>query len=132
MKTITYKFADGTVSTVEVTGELYSIHKELEQQEKRNHWRETRRHISLDFLSESGIEFESPDDEPLAALIKQENNQEFDRLLASMLNIKQIELFKLKIVDRLTESEIARLTGVSQQAISQRLQTIFKKLKKLF
>ena len=40
MQKIKYTFADGTTSEIEVTDELYSLHLELVQQEKRNHWRE--------------------------------------------------------------------------------------------
>ncbi len=47
MQVIKYKFADGTTNEVEVTEELYNIHLELLQQEKRNHWKETRRRITL-------------------------------------------------------------------------------------
>ena len=47
MQTIKYTFADVTTNEVEVTEEIYLIHLELLQQEKRNHWRETRRHTSL-------------------------------------------------------------------------------------
>ncbi len=43
MPTIKYKFADGTTSEIEVTDELYALHLQLVQEEKRNHWRETRR-----------------------------------------------------------------------------------------
>ncbi len=46
MQKIKYEFADGTTSEIEVTDELYALHLELVQEEKRNHWRETRRHIS--------------------------------------------------------------------------------------
>ena len=46
MQTIKYTFADGTTSEIEVTDELYALHLVLVQQEKRNHWKETRRHIS--------------------------------------------------------------------------------------
>ena len=50
MQVIKYKFADGTTNEVEVTEEFYKIHLELLQQEKRNHWKETRRHTSLYYL----------------------------------------------------------------------------------
>ena len=43
-----------------VSDEFYTLYAELVQQEKRNHWKETRRHISLDYLNENGIDFESP------------------------------------------------------------------------
>ena len=60
MQTIKYRFADGTTSEIEVADEFYTLYAELVQQEKRNHWKETRRHISLDYLNENGIDFESP------------------------------------------------------------------------
>ena len=43
MQTIKYRFADGTTSEIEVTDEFYTLYAELVQQEKRNHWKETRR-----------------------------------------------------------------------------------------
>ena len=60
MQTIKYRFADGTTSEIEVTDEFYTLYAELVQQEKRNHWKETRRHISLEYLNENGIDFASP------------------------------------------------------------------------
>ncbi len=47
MQTIKYTFADGRTSTVEVSDELYSLHLEIVQQEKRLHWRVTKHNISL-------------------------------------------------------------------------------------
>ena len=43
MQTIKYIFSDGTTSEIEVTDEFYTLYAELVQQEKRNHWKETRR-----------------------------------------------------------------------------------------
>ena len=60
MQTIKYRFADGTTSEIEVTEEFYTLYAELVQQEKRNHWKETQRHISLENLNENGIDFASP------------------------------------------------------------------------
>ncbi len=45
MQVIIYKFVDGTMNAVEVTEDIYLIHLELLQQEKRNHWKEIRRHL---------------------------------------------------------------------------------------
>lgn len=60
MQTIKYRFADGTAGEIEVTDEFYTLYAELVQQEKRNHWKETRRQISLENLNENGIDFASP------------------------------------------------------------------------
>ena len=67
MQTIKYIFADGTTSEIEVTDEFYTLYAELVQQEKRNHWKETRRHISLNYLNENGINFASPAADLLSA-----------------------------------------------------------------
>ena len=73
MQVIKYKFADGTTNEVEVTEELYNIHLELLQQEKRNHWRETRRHTSLYYFTDMGIDFEDKSADTLAIIIRREN-----------------------------------------------------------
>ena len=59
MKTISYTFADGTVSEHEVSDELSAAIAEMETQERRNNKRETRRHTSLDYLSDKGIDLDT-------------------------------------------------------------------------
>ena len=74
MQTIKYTFADGTTNEVEVTEDIYLIHLELLQQEKRNHWKETRRHTSLYYFTDMGIDFEDKQMEsPLELYIRKEN-----------------------------------------------------------
>ena len=73
MQIIRYIFSDGTTSEIEVTDEFYTLYAELIQQEKRNHWRETRRHTSLNYLMENGIDFESPAADPLSVLLRSES-----------------------------------------------------------
>ena len=72
MQVIIYKFVDGTTNEIEVTDELYLIHLQLVQMEKRNHWRETRRHTSLNYLIENGIDFEDKSADTLAIIIRRE------------------------------------------------------------
>ena len=75
MQTIKYRFADGTTSEIEVTDKFYALYAELVQQEKRNHWKETRRHTSLNYLMENGIDFESPAADPLSAPLPHPSSQ---------------------------------------------------------
>ncbi len=72
MQVIIYKFVDGTTNEIEVTDELYLIHLQLVQMEKRNYWRETRRHTSLNYLIEDGIDFEDKSADTLAIIIRRE------------------------------------------------------------
>ncbi len=130
MKTIQYKFNDGTIKQICVTDELYALHLELLQEEKRNHWKETRRHISLDYLMEQGADFADGDGDPLSALIEKTDDKKLKNAL-SLLSDKQRALIEKVFYNDLSLREIARQTGISHQALSQQLATIYKKLKKL-
>ena len=131
MKTIQYKFNDGTTKEISVTDELYALHLELLQEEKRNHWKETRRHISLDYLMEQGADIaDHRDGDPLSALIEKTDDEKLKNAL-SYLSDKQQSLIEKVFYNDLSLREIARQTGISHQALSQQLATIYKKLKKL-
>ena len=73
MQTIRYIFADGTASEIEVTDEFYTLYAEPVQQEKRNHWKEKRRHILLDYPNENGIDFASPAADLLSVLMQRKD-----------------------------------------------------------
>lgn len=91
MQVIKYKFADGTANETIVSEELYLIHLELVQKEKRNHWKETRRHISLNYLLENGIDFEDNTADTLAIVIQREKTERV-RKAVSTLSDKQQDL----------------------------------------
>ena len=130
MKTIQYKFNDGSTSEINVTDELYALHLELLQEEKRNHWKETRRHISLNYLMEQGADIaDHRDGDPLSALIEKTDDERIKTAL-SYLSDKQRSLIEKVFYNDLSLREIARQTGISHQALSQQLATIYKKLKK--
>ena len=63
------RMTDGTTSEIEVSDELYTLHLEIVQQKRRLHWRESRRQISLDNLTEQGIDFADTAANPLADYI---------------------------------------------------------------
>ena len=73
MQIIRYIFADGTASEIEVTDEFYTLYAEPVQQEKRNHWKEKRRHILSDYLNENGIDFASPAADLLSVLMQRKD-----------------------------------------------------------
>jgi len=131
MNIITYQFADGTISEVIVSDELYAVHEELVKKEKRNHWKNTRRHISLDYLNKHEIDIEAENSDPLTGVIRSEEELRLHEVI-SLLSKPQRELVKKVFFDGLTTIEIAKSEGVSQSAISHRLATVYKKLKKLF
>ncbi len=129
MQVIIYKFVDGTTNAVEVTEEIYLIHLELLQQEKRNHWKETRRHTSLYYLIENGIDFEDKSADTLAIIIRRENTERVHKALLT-LSDKRRELVYKVFYEEMSMRQIASQTGVSHTAISQRIKTIRKHLQK--
>ena len=129
MRTIKYTFADGTTSTVEVTEDIYLIHLELLQQEKRNHWKETRRHTSLYYLIENGIDFEDKRIDLFAEIVRKENAERVHKVLMT-LSDKRRELVHKFYYEEMTMRQIASQEGVSHTAISQRIKTIRKRLQK--
>jgi RNA polymerase sigma factor (sigma-70 family) len=131
MSTVTYKFCDGTVREVEAGGAVYAAIAETERMEKRNHWKETRRHVSLDCLNQSGIDIDDMNGDPLSVLIRREESAEYGKIFV-VLSGEQRELLESVYIDGRTRTEIAKQKGVSQQAVSKQIATIIKKLEKSF
>ena len=129
MQIIIYKFVDGTTNAIKVTDELYLIHLQLVQMEKRNHWRETRRHTSLNYLFENGIDFEDKSADTLAIIIRRENIERVHKALLT-LSDKRRDLVSKVFYEEMTMRQIASQTGLSHTAISQRMKTIRKHLQK--
>ena len=129
MQVIKYKFADGTTNEVEVTEELYNIHLELLQQEKRNHWRETRRHTSLYYFTDMGIDFEDKSADTLAIIIRRDNTERIHKALLT-LSDKRRDLVHKVYYEEMSYRAIAEQIGVTHTAISQRMKTIRKRLQK--
>lgn len=129
MQTIKYTFADGTTNEVEVTEDIYLIHLELLQQEKRNHWKETRRHTSLCYFTDMGIDFEDKRKDILAEIIRKENAERVHKALLT-LSDKRRELVHKIFYEEMSMRSIARECGVSHSSISQQMATIRKRLKK--
>ncbi len=130
MQKIKYTFADGTTSEIEVTDEIYALHLQLVQEEKRNHWRETRRHTSLNYLMELGVDFTDTAADPVAAVELREDDERIHKAIAA-LSDKQRALLDKVFNQNMSLREIERQTGITHQALSKQLGTIYKKLKKL-
>ena len=129
MQVIIYKFVDVTTNEIEVTDELYLIHLQLVQMEKRNHWRETRRHTSLNYFIENGIDFEDKSADTLAIIIRRENIERVHKALLT-LSDKRRELVHKFYYEEMTMRAIARERGVSHSSISQQMATVRKHLQK--
>ncbi len=129
MQVIIYKFVDGTTNTVEVTEEIYLIHLELLQQEKRYHWKETRRHTSLYYFTDMGIDYEDKRIDIFAEIVRKEDAERVHKALLT-LSDKRRDLVRKFYYEEMTMRQIASQEGVSHTAISQRMKTIRKRLQK--
>jgi len=126
---ITYRFANGHMEELEVEPEVAETLKELDRQEYNNNQKESRRHVTFDASEE--LAWLAVEDQRLARLLGGVTDEQMLYDAIGELNPKQQELILLVFFKNISISEIARRSGVSQPAISQRVKTAIKKLKEL-
>ena len=102
---------------------------ELNRIEYNDNHRETRRHVSLEAYDPYGAPVKD-DADPLQEVI---NKEEMDQLHQSIsqLTPAQQKLLMNKFWDGMKQIDIAKDEGVSKMAITKRLQTITRRLKKI-
>jgi RNA polymerase sigma factor (sigma-70 family) len=126
---IRYQFVNEAMD-IEVEESWGSLLVDLDRSEYNNNQTETRRHISLSGLSFEG-RFFSQEDDDLAALFTDDSEEQKLKKAITLLKPKQQELINAIYLEGMSVSEYALKEGVSQPAISQRLDTALKNLKKL-
>lgn len=129
MKTITYKFADGTTSKVEVSDEIYALCEEMEIEEKSSERRETRRHVSMESLVEMNLEPTVTDEYFKNEVFKNMESEGLQQAISQLLP-SQITLLKRVFYEGESVTEIAKNDGIAVCSVSNRLARIYKKLKK--
>jgi RNA polymerase sigma-70 factor (ECF subfamily) len=128
METITYKFADGTKSAVEVDDALNHIIKVMNKAEKLNNRRETRRHISLEQLAEKGIEPTCEDNYFAYDFLETIENENLrDGIMSLTENQRSLIVRHFAQCEKI--KEIALSDGVAVCSVSKKLERIYKKLK---
>jgi RNA polymerase sigma-70 factor (ECF subfamily) len=126
---ITYHFVDGHVEELEVELEIAETLKELDRQEYNNNHRETRRHVTFDCTEEKS--WLAVDDQRLSRLFDSSPEEIRLRMAINQLEQHHRDLIIAIFYRGIKIVEYARLSGVSQSAISQQLSNAIKKLKKL-
>ena len=124
---IKYRFADGHIEELEVEQEIAEALNELDRKEYNNTQKETRRHVTFDVSEE--LSWLAVDDQRLTRVL--DGATEVTRLHAaiSKLSTRQQTLIRDLFFHRKTQAVIAEQLGISQQAVSDQLSTIIKKLK---
>ena len=126
---IMYRFADGHVEELEVAQEVAETLKELDRREYNNNHRETRRHVTFDCTEEKS--WLAVDDQRLSRLFDDPPEEVRLRMAINQLEQHHRDLIIAIFYRGIKIVEYAKLTGVSQSAISQQLGIAIKKLKKL-
>lgn len=127
---ITYKFVTGEVAEVEVSEEIGAVIVDLDRQEYNNDHKETRRHYSLEGKVYEGMDY-AAEDSGLEALFSGPTDEERLHTAIRQLSPDQQEMVQAIYFENVSVNDYAARMGVTQSAISHRLQTVKKKLKKL-
>ena len=128
---IKYVFANGEVSQIEVNEEMGELLLDFDRLEYNNNQKENRRHTSLDNGFDDA-EWLAVTDADIEAIFADESNEK--RLHKAILKLKpkQQELIIAIFFKHIKQEDYARQMGITQQAVSSQLNTVMKKLKKLF
>ena len=126
---ITYKFVTGEVAEVEVSEEIGAVIVDLDRLEYNNDHKETRRHYSLEGKAYEGMDY-AVEDSGLEALFAGPTDEERLRTAIQQLTPEQQEMVQAIYFENVSINDYAARMGVTQSAISHRLQTVKKKLKK--
>ena len=122
----TYHFANGDSQEIEVTEAQYLILKDADRIEYNNDHANTRRHVSLDMVeADEGMQFADPSSLPMTEGVT--------LLYAAIEQLRpdQQKLIRAVYFEGVAVDEFATLENVSGSAISHRLRTAEKNLKKI-
>lgn len=127
---ITYEFVTGEKIEIEVNEDIANISIEIERKIYNNNQKERRRHNSIDGMEELGFQFEDINNEMEVKVEEAETTDEVRNAIKTLIPnqqdlIEKIFYKDMKIVD------IAAYEGVTEAAIRNRLNKIYKKLKKI-
>ena len=126
---IQYKFATETIS-IDVPDDWGEILIDLDRQEYNNDHKETRRHYSLEGKVYEGMDY-AVEDPGLEALFAGPTDEERLRAAIQKLAPDQQAMIRAIYFEGVSVNDYAARMSVTQSAISHRLQTVRKKLKKL-
>ncbi len=126
---ITYKFVTGEVVEIDVPEAFAKISATIDRDIYNNNRRETRRHYSIDAMQEEGLQTIDLSIDIEAAVEEQEMSQDLHKALMELLP-QQRELIHKIFYEGMSIAQIARDDGVSESAIRDRINRIYKKLKK--
>ena len=127
---ITYKFADGTVSEVEVSEEIGIIIMESRKKELNLSRKERYHCISLDAFEYEGEEVSCPDFTEKLSCCDEEKS---DRVRKAFSHLSEIQQRRLSMLaEGLSVREIARREGKNFRSVYESIESAKKKFLKFF
>ena len=122
----TYHFLNGESQEIEVTEALYMTLTDADRLEYNNDHANTRRHISMDMAeSDEGMQFADPASLPMS------ETDERVQMALEHLRPDQQRLIHAVYFDGMSVNDFADIEGVTKSAISHRLSTAEKNLRKI-
>ena len=125
-----YPFSNGETISIEIPDNWGEILIDLNRLEYNNDHKETRRHYSLEGKVYEGKDY-AVEDPGLEALFAGPTDEERLRAAIQKLDPDQQAMIRAIYFEGVSVNDYAARMGVTQSAISHRLQTVKKKLKKL-
>lgn len=125
-----YHFSNGETISIDVPDDWGEILIDLDRQEYNNEHKETRRHYSLEGKVYEGMDY-AVEDPGLEALFAGPTDEERLRAAIQKLDPGQQAMIRAIYFEGVSVNDYAARMSVTQSAISHRLQTVRKKLKKL-
>ena len=123
-------FPTAETISIDVPDDWGEILIDLDRLEYNNNHKETRRHYSLEGKVYEGMDY-AVEDPGLEALFAGPTDEERLRTAIQKLSPDQQAMVRAIYFDGVSVNDYAARMGVTQSAISHRLQTVKKKLKKL-
>ena len=125
--TITYTFADGTTSVVEVSEEIGNVIIGFNRKEDSADRRHRRHDCSLEAYN-VGDDLVASDEDIATDFIEK---QDREQLYAAIQKLKpnQQDLISKLFFEGISQDEYARINGITKGAVSQRKEVAIKKLK---
>ena len=124
-----YHFSNGETISIDVSDDWGEILIDLDRQEYNNNHKETRRHYSLEGKVYEGMDY-AVEDPGLEALFADSTDEERLRAAIQKLAPDQQAMIRAIYFEGVSVNDYAARMGVTQSAISHRLQTVKKILKK--
>lgn len=125
-----YHFSNGETISIEIPDDWGEILIDLNRLEYNNDHKETRRHYSLEGKVYEGKDY-AVEDPGLEALFAGPTDEERLHAAIQTLDPDQQAMIRAIYFEGVSVNDYAARMGVTQSAISHRLQTVRKKLKKL-